>query len=159
MIKSLCRSTCRFTSNGRFTANSRHSVFLAAVRPMCWIVILFLMGSLGAQTDSVKTHNQLINKMKEQPKLKISGWSQVLFQSEWEDEALASQSFRIRRARLVAAGQLNPKLSYKLQADLGNSPALVDAYLNLRFCDAFALQAGQFKYPLSIESNISPMYL
>ncbi|MBO4282186.1 MAG: hypothetical protein J5873_03215 [Bacteroidales bacterium] len=96
---------------------------------------------------------------KEPAKLKISGWAQVQCQSEWQEGELASQSFRIRRARLVTAGQLHPMLSYKVQADFGNSPALVDAYLNLRFCDAFSLQAGQFKYPLSIESNIGPMDL
>ena len=115
---------------------------------MAWVTL-----ALYAQDNPPKP------KMEEPSKLKISGGTQVLFQSEWQDEALASQSFRIRRARMVAAGQLNPMLSYKLQADLGNSPALVDAYLNLRFCDAFALQAGQFKYPLSIESNIGPMDL
>ena len=98
-------------------------------------------------------------KMGEPSKLKISGWAQVQYQSVWQDGKAVTESFRIRRARLSADGQLHPMLTYKLQADFGNSPALVDAYLKLRFCDAFSLQAGQFKTPFTIESGISPMNL
>lgn len=95
----------------------------------------------------------------EAPKLKIGGWVQVQYQSVWQEGKEVTESFRIRRARLSADGQLHPMLAYKLQADFGNNPALVDAYLKLRFCDAFSLQAGQFKIPFTIESGISPMNL
>ncbi|MBP5614118.1 MAG: hypothetical protein J6X35_08275 [Bacteroidales bacterium] len=115
---------------------------------LAWIPL-----ALYAQDQPVKP------KMGEPSKLKISGWAQVQYQSVWQDGKAVTESFRIRRARLSADGQLHPMLTYKLQADFGNSPALVDAYLKLRFCDAFSLQAGQFKTPFTIESGISPMNL
>lgn len=74
-------------------------------------------------------------------------------------------SFYIRRARIALSGLLyegnhNSRLEYKVQADLANSPKLVDYYLKFALCDEFGIQFGQFKSPLSIEnSEYTPLKL
>ena len=91
---------------------------------------------------------------------KISGFVQTFYTANMdEDGDLQDNEFKIRRARIAVDGKLGEKFSYKLQGDFSSSPALVDAFLKYKFCDAFALQAGQFKTPFSLESPINPVNL
>ena len=91
---------------------------------------------------------------------KISGFVQTFYTANMdEDGALQDNEFKIRRARLSIDGKFGEKFSYKLQGDFTGTPALVDAYLKYKFCDAFALQAGQFKTPFTLESPINPVNL
>ena len=91
---------------------------------------------------------------------KISGFVQTFYTANMdEDGALQDNEFKIRRARLSVDGKFGEKFSYKLQGDFTGTPALVDAYLKYKFCDAFALQAGQFKTPFTLESPINPVNL
>lgn len=74
-------------------------------------------------------------------------------------------TFYIKRARVALAGTLyqneyKGKLEYKVQAELANSPKLVDYFLKYTVCDEFGVQLGQFKTPLSIEnSEYAPLKL
>lgn len=91
---------------------------------------------------------------------KISGFVQTFYQANFDDDfKLTDNTFRMRRVRMSIDGKLTEKLSYKLQGDFVNSPMLVDAYLKYKFCDAFAIQAGQFKVPFTMESLINPVNL
>ena len=91
---------------------------------------------------------------------KISGFVQTFYTANMdEDGALQDNEFKIRRARLSVDGKFGEKFSYILQGDFTGTPALVDAYLKYKFCDAFALQAGQFKTPFTLESPINPVNL
>ena len=91
---------------------------------------------------------------------KISGFVQTLYQADFnKDFKLEDNTFRMRRVRMSIDGKLTEKLSYKLQGDFVSSPMLVDAYLKYKVCDAFAIQAGQFKVPFTMESLINPVNL
>ena len=91
---------------------------------------------------------------------KISGFVQGFYTANMdEDGALQDNEFKIRRARLSIDGKFGKGFSYKLQGDFSSSPALVDAYLKYKACDAFAIQIGQFKTPFSLESPINPVNL
>ena len=91
---------------------------------------------------------------------RISGFVQGMYQANLnEDGNLIDNTFRMRRVRLSVDGTLFKGLTYKIQGDFVRSPMLVDAYLKYKFCDAFALQLGQFKTPFSIESPINPVNL
>ena len=74
-------------------------------------------------------------------------------------------SFYIKRARLSISGDLLQsdkfgRLEYKVQADLANSPKLVDYWLKYTIRDEIGIQFGQFKTPLSIEnSEVVPLKL
>ena len=92
-------------------------------------------------------------------KVKVSGFVQGLYQVNAQDEDNVDNSFRMRRVRLAVSGNLNEIISYKIQGDFGSSPMLVDAFVKAKFCDAFAVQFGQFKLPFSIESPINPVDL
>ena len=102
--------------------------------------------------------NDLKGKVDRMPK--ISGFVQGLYQGNFDDDfKLKDNTFRMRRVRLSVDGTLVKGLTYKVQADFLNSPVLVDAYLKYKVCDEFAIQAGQFKTPFSIESPINPVNL
>ena len=91
---------------------------------------------------------------------KISGFVQGMYEADFNsDFDLTTNTFRMRRVRMSIDGNLTEKLSYKIQGDFLNSPMLVDAYLKYTFCDAFAIQAGQFKIPFTMETAINPVNL
>lgn len=92
-------------------------------------------------------------------KVKVSGFVQGLYQVDVHDEDNIDNSFRMRRVRMSISGDLNKVISYKIQGDFGSVPTLVDAYVKAKFCDAFAVQFGQFKLPFSIENPINPVDL
>lgn len=92
-------------------------------------------------------------------KVKVSGFVQGLYQVNVHDKDNIDNSFRMRRVRLSVSGNLNKVISYKVQGDFSSVPTLVDAYVKAKFCDAFAVQFGQFKLPFSIESPINPVDL
>ena len=92
-------------------------------------------------------------------KVKVSGFVQGLYQVDIKDKDNIDNYFRMRRVRMSISGDLNKVISYKIQGDFSSTPTLVDAYVKAKFCDAFAVQFGQFKLPFSIESPINPVDL
>ena len=91
---------------------------------------------------------------------KISGFVQGLYQMNFNDEfKLESNTLRMRRVRVSVDGKLTKNLSYKIQGDLLNSPMLIDAYVNYKPCNEFAIQIGQFKIPFTMEHPINPLNL
>ena len=94
-----------------------------------------------------------------QEKVKVSGFVQGLYQVDIKDKDNIDNSFRMRRVRMLISGDLNKVISYKIQGDFSSTPTLVDAFVKAKFCDAFAVQFGQFKLPFSIESPINPVDL
>ena len=94
-----------------------------------------------------------------QEKVKVGGFVQGLYQVDVHDADNIDNSFRMRRVRLAVSGNLNKIISYKVQGDFSSVPTMVDAFVKAKFCDAFAVQFGQFKLPFSIESPINPVDL
>lgn len=91
---------------------------------------------------------------------KISGFVQGLYQANLDDTGdLTSNTLRMRRVRMSIEGKFTKNLSYKIQGDFLNSPMLVDVFLKYKVCDAFSIQAGQFKTPFTLESPINPVNL
>ena len=78
-----------------------------------------------------------------------------------ESDGAVTQSsvMQIRRARLDLKGKITPKIEFRLQADFANSPKLIDAYVNLKFCRFANLQVGQFKIPFTLENPYGPLDL
>jgi len=88
----------------------------------------------------------------------ISGWIDVQYKYDVQGE-VESSVMQIRRARLDVRGTLSPWVDFRLQSDFSGSQKLLDAYMRVRLGRWIALQAGQFKTPLSIENNMSPLDL
>ena len=86
-------------------------------------------------------------------------------QAGYNTDQYFNSSFYIKRVRLSVLGTVvdSPtfgKLEYKVQADLANSPKLVDYWLKYTIREEFGVQLGQFKTPLSIEnSEYAPLKL
>jgi len=60
-------------------------------------------------------------------------------------------TFRIRRARVYASGDVLPNLGFMISADVSGSPALLDVYLAVRHFAAANVRVGQFIAPYSLE--------
>lgn len=116
------------------------------------------MGDMRHELDELQ-HDMGAMKNKVDRTPKVSGFVQGMYEMEIGDNSLISNTMRIRRARLSVSGNLNRIVSYKLQGDLCNSPALVDAFIKFKFRPEIALQAGQFKTPFTLESQINPVDL
>jgi phosphate-selective porin len=68
-----------------------------------------------------------------------------------EHEASQNGTFRIRRARVYASGDVLPKIGFMISADVSGSPALLDVYLAVRHFAAANVRVGQFIAPYSLE--------
>lgn len=90
---------------------------------------------------------------------KVSGFAQVRYDMNFDkDFDMKSNTFFIQRACLNFDGKITDKLSYRVSGDFIRRPALTDAYLKYAVCDAFVIQAGQMKTPLTIENQFNPAF-
>lgn len=90
---------------------------------------------------------------------KISGFAQFRFDANLdEDFNNQSNTFRFHRVCLSLGGDLTEKLSWALSGDFVRTPMLVNAFVKYSVCDAFAIQAGQFKTPFTIENDFNPAF-
>ena len=74
------------------------------------------------------------------------------------NNAFDNPTFYVKRARFSVVGDLykSPeygRLEYKIQAEFAGSPKLVDIFFKYTVCEAFGVQFGQFKTPLTIENS------
>lgn len=79
---------------------------------------------------------------------KISGYVQTGY--EWSEN---SSTFFIKRVRLTLAGDIAPRLDYRIQLEFA-SPKVVDAELRYRPFDALNFRLGEYKVPFSIENTV-----
>ncbi len=94
-------------------------------------------------------------------KLNISGHIATAY--EYNDDS-DTDSFAVKRAWLEAKGNLTPLVEYRLLLDFAvqnavGKPSILDAWAKFHFHDAFTLQVGQFKLPLTMCNTISPLKL
>jgi phosphate-selective porin OprO/OprP len=67
-------------------------------------------------------------------------------------EGTGRDTLVLRRARLLAEGEMAPRMRYNLVSDFGgNAIALLDASLTFDFAPGLQLRAGKFKSPLGME--------
>ena len=74
-------------------------------------------------------------------------------------DAVANDTFLLRRVRPILEGTVFGKFDYRLMADFAsgvtqttaNNGSILDAYINARFSTAFQIQAGKFKEPVGLE--------
>ena len=90
-----------------------------------------------------------------------TGYMQTGFSADFSKGEDPNTTFYLKRVRVSLLGTVleNPKfgkLEYKIQADLANSPKLVDYFVKYTLRDEFGVQLGQFKTPLSIENSEYP---
>lgn len=78
---------------------------------------------------------------------KISGYAMSRYTYNGDES-----TFRMRRVRISLAGEISPKIDYRLQAELV-SFKLLDAYVNYKPFDELKIKAGQFKIPFTIENT------
>lgn len=96
-------------------------------------------------------------------KPKLSGYAIGQYQYSGQHDA-ESNSFSLRMVRLSLEGRLLNDFAYKLQGQingntstLGDSPRLVDAFVEWQKYSAFKIKAGQFKRPFTFENPMHPI--
>lgn len=96
-------------------------------------------------------------------KPKLSGYAILQYQYSGQHEA-ESNSFNLRMVRLSLDGRILGDFAYKLQGQingntstLGDSPRLVDAYVEWQKLPFLKIKAGQFKRPFTFENPMNPI--
>ena len=96
-------------------------------------------------------------------KPKLSGYAILQYQYSGQHEA-ESNSFNLRMVRLSLDGRILGDFVYKLQGQingntstLGDSPRLVDAYVEWQKLPFLKIKAGQFKRPFTFENPMNPI--
>lgn len=89
----------------------------------------------------------------------ISGFTQFRYDADFDkDFNNLGNTFRFHRVCFGLGGDLTDKLSWTLSGDFTRTPMLVNAIVKYSFCDAFTIQAGQFKIPFTIENDMNPAF-
>lgn len=96
-------------------------------------------------------------------KPKLSGYAMGQYQYSGQHGA-ESNSFNVRMVRLSLDGRILGDFAYKLQGQvngntstLGESPRLVDVYLEWQKLPFLKIKAGQFKRPFTFENPMNPI--
>lgn len=93
----------------------------------------------------------------------LSGYAigQYQYSGRHDDE---SNTFNLRMVRLSLDGRLLGDFAYKLQgqingntSELGDSPRLVDAFVEWQKMPQLKIKAGQFKVPFTFENPMNPI--
>ncbi len=100
----------------------------------------------GSRIDSLETKSAAWQKIVARLPC-FSGYVQTGYQ--YADN---SSSFFLRRVRLSIAGDIVPKLDYRIQIEFCK-PQLVDAYVQYRPFGQLNVKVGQYKVPFSIENT------
>lgn len=93
----------------------------------------------------------------------ISGYAILQYQASGQ-ESSESNTFNLRLARVSIDGRILDDFYYKLQAQIngntttnGNSPRIVDAFVEWQKHAEFKVKAGQFKRPFTFENPMHPV--
>ena len=90
---------------------------------------------------------------------KVSGFAQLRYDANFDNDFdLKNNTFFLQRVCVNFDGKFTDKLSYRVGTDFVRKPALVDAYLKYAVCEAFVVQAGQMKTPLTLENQFNPAF-
>lgn len=120
------------------------------------VVIMFVSTSLS--TVNAQEKKKLIGDY-----LSISGWMNIQYDLEQQENNNCTftdvNTFNVRRARLDFKGSINPHLEFRVQADMAQTPKLVDGFVKVKLAKCFNIQAGQFKIPFTFENPQSPLTL
>jgi hypothetical protein len=118
-------------------------------------VSLFLLSAYNGVSAQEKA------KIFDKPKL--SGYAIGQYQYSGQHEA-ESNTFSVRMVRLSLDGRILGDFAYKLQGQingntstLGDSPRLVDVYLEWQKLPFLKIKAGQFKRPFTFENPMNPI--
>lgn len=94
---------------------------------------------------------------------KISGYAIGQYQYSGQDDA-ESNTFNVRMVRISLDGRILGDFAYKVQGQingntstLGNSPRLVDAFVEWQKYKFVRVKAGQFKRPFTFENPMNPI--
>src|SRR5690606_21289773 len=89
--------------------------------------------------------------------LRLRGDVQVDGRFISDNPSPGTQSFYVRRTRLVFQGTLHSRFAFKIMPNFGMGRAeLQDAYMDAVFTPSFGVRAGKFKVPVGIELLQSP---
>lgn len=110
-----------------------------------------------------------LSAQKKEPKVKVandiklSGYVMTQYQYSGQ-EGSESNTFNIRIARLALDGKFFNEFYWKAQiqlngntSTLGNSPRIVDAFIEWQKHNAFRVKIGQFKRPFTFENPMHPI--
>ena len=104
--------------------------------------------TLTARIDRLEAKNsnweKILSRLPE-----ISGYVQLNY--KWSDDG--TSTFLLKRVRVSLAGDIVPKLDYRIQVELAK-PQIVDAYLQYKPFDQLNVKLGQYKIPFSIENTV-----
>lgn len=94
---------------------------------------------------------------------KFSGYFMGQYSASWQDGS-ESNSFALRIARVSVGGRILDDFEYKIQGQingntstLGNSPRLVDAFVEWQKYKYFKVKVGQYKRPFTFENPMNPI--
>jgi phosphate-selective porin OprO/OprP len=90
----------------------------------------------------------------------LHAWVQVDSRTFFENHNIGGiDGFLLRRARIILQGTVYQNFDYNFTPEFaGNSPQILDAFLNYHYDPAVQLQAGKFKPPIGLEALEPDIY-
>ena len=92
-------------------------------------------------------------------KMSLNGRVQADYRSFSNPDAQNADTFDLRRVYLGATGTFHDTVDFTVNANFAGAPALLDAWLNLRYWDKAQLKIGQYKMPMGMEEHTSSRFI
>lgn len=89
-------------------------------------------------------------------RIQVHGYAQI-YAEHMVNKGKPNNTFAIRKSEIVATGQITDRWSMAATFQVQGSPTLKDLNLTYTLSPAFRVRVGQFKSPLSMENQISPI--
>lgn len=122
-----------------------------SLRSLCGFFVAAVLGlhGLGGSASAQDKKESPVTTFLQS--LKLSGYLQA-YGADWDP---GTDTFSLRRARLILNGSIIKDLSFKISLDLAKSPALLDAQIEYAPFRAAGLRFGQFLVPFSLDNVTS----
>lgn len=117
--------------------------------------IIILSLPLWVINPQDKTLNELLKENFKKKYLSIGFVFRGQFDYQPERTLSGQNGFRVSHLRLKLSGEIDDGWGYAFQTDFTRSQPLLDAVGYIKISDAFKIDLGQFKSPLSTEQLIS----
>lgn len=118
-----------------------------SLRLVAFLALVCLPGRATAQEPAASSPDP-------GPRMQFGGYLQYDFLAPLGAEADTPDTFRFRRVRLLASGDLSEKISWAVSAEVTGTPILRDAFVTLRYVPGATIRVGQLVMPYGREQYV-----
>lgn len=150
------KKTAPLASMGSCFFTINHSIMrkeILLLFSLLCLPLLLLAQEKGHESKKDTHLNDVVNTLKE--RVTLSGYVQTVYTYD-DAETASNNTFEIRRAILMAQGQITDRWLCYFMYSFANTGKILEAYTEYKFLPELTVRLGEFKTRFSLENPLSP---